>query len=127
MLPLHAASAPGSSYVAKEEVDLITIDSIVSSLHEPASRIFVKIDAQGYESTILKGAADSLSLITGIELEMSLFPLYDGEILFRELDANLQSLGFALMSLEPVFFSVATRQVMQFNGVYFRVGDRGRK
>jgi len=123
MLPLHAAAAPGSEYVAQEEVDLISVDTILSSYGEGSRTVFLKIDAQGYENMILGGVIRSLPLIRGIELEMSLVPLYSGELLFADLHEKLLGLGFTLMSLEPVFFNAVTRQVMQVNGVYFRIGE----
>jgi FkbM family methyltransferase len=123
MLPLHEQSAPSSSYVAKEEVPITAVDQLLIAENISANKLFLKIDAQGYESMILAGASQSLSSIQGVALEMSLMPLYQGEKLFDELDHEMKSLGFTLMSLEPVFFSSATHQVMQLNGIYFRLGD----
>jgi FkbM family methyltransferase len=123
MLPLHERSSPSSFYIAKEEVPMMTVDQLLVAENISAKKLFLKIDAQGYESKILAGAPRSLSYIQGVELEMSLTPLYNEEKLFYELDNEMKTLGFALMSLEPVFFSSATHQVMQLNGIYFRLGN----
>lgn len=121
MLPLHEQSAPSSFYIAKEEVPIMTVDQLLVAENISAKKLFLKIDAQGYENKILSGASQSLPNIQGVELEMSLMPLYQGEKLFYELDNEMKTLGFTLMSLEPVFFSSKTHQVMQLNGIYFRL------
>lgn len=121
MMPLHKVSAPGSDYVAQEEVNLTSIDNMLSLSDVASKVVFLKIDAQGYENMILRGAIHTMPSIRGIELEMSLVLLYDGELLFPELNEKLRTFGFTLMSLEPVLFSSVTRQVMQVNGIYFRI------
>jgi FkbM family methyltransferase len=121
MLPLHKESAPSSFYIAKEEVPMMTVDQLLVAEKISAKKLFLKIDAQGYENKILAGASRSLPNIQGVELEMSLMPLYQGETLFYELDNEMKALGFTLMSLEPVYFSSKTYQLMQLNGIYFRL------
>ena len=56
--------------------------------------MFLKIDAQGYEAEVLAGAAGLLERLAGIQLEMSLVPLYEGERAFRAMLDELAALGF---------------------------------
>jgi len=120
MLPLHRQSAPESRYVASEEISLSTMDAQMRKHRRPGERVFVKIDTQGYEQQVLSGAAGAMADITGVELEMSLAPLYRDEMLFPALSEKMAAADFLLMSLEPVFFSTTTDQLLQVNGIFFR-------
>jgi FkbM family methyltransferase len=123
MLPAHSDAAPDSMYIGTEQVTMLTLDSLVRRENLQRERIFLKLDAQGYEDKILHGAGSSLSCVQGIMLEMSLLPLYRGESSFHELDPKMNRLGFVLYSLEPVFFSENSSQLMQVNGIYLRQTD----
>jgi FkbM family methyltransferase len=120
MLALHHQSAPTSRYVASEEISLSSLDVQMRKHRRPGEHVFIKIDTQGYEQQVLAGATGSMADITGVELEMSLAPLYEGEMLFHGLFDRLTAAGFILMSLEPVFFSQTTGQLLQVNGIFFR-------
>jgi hypothetical protein len=41
-------------------------------------RVWLKVDTQGYEAEVFKGATDLLPRISALECELSLVPLYDG-------------------------------------------------
>ena len=120
MLPTHLKSAPESAYIGKEEVTVRRIDSIIGKYCNYSDKLYLKMDAQGYEKNIIIGAEKSLKKIIGIQLEMSLVPLYKGEILFLEMINLLKSKGYTLMSLEPGFSDPSTGQLLQVDGIFFR-------
>lgn len=120
MLPQHSESAPSSRYIADEEIELKTVDAVVQLYCRDTDRIFLKVDTQGYERRILEGARNSFPHIKGLELEMSMVPLYKGETLFHDMVPYVGTQGFTLMSLEPVFFHPHTGQLLQVNGIFFR-------
>ncbi len=61
---------------------------------------FVKIDTQGTELEILKGARKTLfSQVVGVEVEVEFARLYDSSALFREVDLFLSEIGFTLFRL----------------------------
>src|SRR5271170_3147333 len=70
-------AAPDARYVREEEVDVITLDSLIGNQIKPADRVWLKMDAQGYEFSILEGAKALLPQIVGIEIELSVVPLYE--------------------------------------------------
>lgn len=121
MLPLHYESALKSNYIGKEKIEVCTVDDIRQKYQQEGERVFIKIDAQGFEGAILKGASKSMEEIVGIEIEMSFRPLYKGQMSFIETMALLDGKGFRLMSLEPVFFSECTGELLQVNGLFFRI------
>jgi FkbM family methyltransferase len=59
----------------------------------------LKLDCQGAELMVLKGAEDRLSSIGTIYIEVSFEPIYEGAPLFGEVHAWLIARGFALTGL----------------------------
>lgn len=61
---------------------------------------FIKIDTQGSELQILLGARQLLQReVIGLEVEVLFAPLYDGQPVFRDIDAFLSGCGFTLFKL----------------------------
>lgn len=125
MLPAHESAAPESAYVRRERVRLRRLDSIFEACRGDARHVFLKIDTQGYEQTVLEGAAQSLKSIVGVQLEMSLVPLYRGQVLFPELLSFMSAQGYTLMLLEPGFGDDRTGQLLQVDGIFFRADGDG--
>jgi FkbM family methyltransferase len=124
MLNSHLAADPASRYLHKEKVPLRRLDSLLPSLlpHaiNPARRILLKLDVQGYESQVLTGATQTLDLVLALQLEMSLLPLYEGETLMPQMIAELATKGFELWDLEPNFRDPATGRLLEMDGVFTR-------
>lgn len=120
MLPSHTISAPDSAYVGKEEINIQKIDTIIDKYKRPGNQLYLKIDAQGYEKTIIKGAENSLDKITGIQLEVSLIPLYKDEALLADMVDYMSTKNYTLMSLEPGYGDPSTGQLLQVDCIFFR-------
>jgi len=120
MLPAHIEAAPESAYQGREQIMTRRLDTILESCCDINSNIYLKIDVQGFERRVIKGAEASLPRIKAIQLEMSLTPLYEGESPFGEMHELLQSRGFNLYSLEPGFANRKTGQLLQVDGIYVR-------
>jgi FkbM family methyltransferase len=120
MLASHSAAAPQSAYIGRERVPLITVDSIAQDYLARSRAPLLKIDTQGYEWQVLDGAMASLPKVRGIQMELSLLPLYEGQRLWRECVERLESAGFVLWSLEPAFVDPINGRTMQWNGLFFR-------
>lgn len=121
MLDTHARAAPGSSYSGSEMVPLRRLDSLAQDYLLTDSVPFLKIDAQGYEDRVLGGAANTLRKVIGLQLELSLIPLYEGQVLYDDLVPRLRSLGFELWDMTPVFVDKATGRLLQIDATLFRV------
>ena len=119
MLPKHLQSFPESRYVTTETITLTTLEKVLSGL-SPASRVFVKVDTQGYEIPVIDGAADSLAAVRGVQLEMSIVPLYEGERLMPEMVTYMAGKGLQLMGIEPGPGDSRTGQLLQVDGLFFR-------
>ncbi len=118
MLPSHLKGAPESKYIAQEEIEIKKLDSIFNSFCNKEDRVMIKIDTQGYEKKVIDGANESLNSIKIIQLEMSIFPLYENEMLFIEMINYLDNKGFQLFSLENGFSDSTTGQLLQVDGIF---------
>jgi len=118
MLPLHLEYSPQSKYVGQEEITVRTLDSILNRYMEPGEKVYLKIDTQGYEKKVIEGASKSLKSITGIQMEMSLVPLYEGETLLADMVNFIAKKGYKLMSLEPI--ANESDQLLQVDSIFFR-------
>ncbi len=120
MLETHVRAAPDSKYIGKEKVALRTLDSIASDYMDSNSIAFIKIDTQGYETQVMNGAKKLMNQIVGIQVEISLVPLYKGQCLFDEMLKKLKNDGFELWSISTVFSDPNTGQLLQVDATFFR-------
>lgn len=120
MLPLHLDAAPYSRYTGEETIRVETLDAMFDDVCKGAQNIFLKIDTQGYEAQVLRGATRSLERIDTIQLEMSLAPLYAGQALFGDLYANLTGRGYVLVGVENNFGNDRTGHLLQVDGIFHR-------
>jgi FkbM family methyltransferase len=123
MLDTHSSAAPNSRYIDSEKVNQDRLDSLIPGLGVSSDhRTFIKIDVQGYEAAVLDGASDLLDGkgVIGLQLELSLAPLYEGAMTYREGLDRAEALGMRLMGLGPVFTDPITGRLLQIDGVFFR-------
>ena len=120
MLDTHVRAAPDSKYIGKEKVALRTLDSIAPNYMDSNSIAFIKIDTQGYETQVMNGAKKLMSQIVGLQVEISLVPLYKGQCLFDEMLKKLKNDGFELWSISTVFSDPNTAQLLQVDATFFR-------
>jgi FkbM family methyltransferase len=116
MLPRHLESAPESAVVGSESVELVSLAEVIAGIGE----CFVKIDAQGAERQILEGGGASLDVVQGLELELSLVPLYAGETLFAEMVSWLATRGFDLHAIGDGLSDRRTGAVLQVDALFVR-------
>ena len=121
MLPSHLKSAPNSKYIGKEVIDVKTLDSIFGDLCKVPKNIYMKMDTQGYESKVLQGAENSLAHIDTVQMEMSLVPLYAGELLFNEMCILMDKKGYTLVAIENGFSDPTSGQLLQVDGIFHRL------
>jgi len=120
MLPSHVESAPESKYIGSEMIEVKCLDSIFDDLCKPTNKIYMKIDTQGFESQVLKGAEKSLARIDTIQMEMSLVPLYEGQLLFNEMCMLMSEEGYSLVAIETGFSDPNSGQLLQVDGIFHR-------
>jgi FkbM family methyltransferase len=65
-------------------------------------RLFLKIDTQGWEGEVIAGAGEYLEQIRGIQVEVSVKPIYEEMTPYLETLALLEAHGFELTGIFPV-------------------------
>ena len=118
MLPVHTNADPKSKYVGREKVKIYKLDTILPKYTKKNQNVFIKMDAQGYTDKILTGAKRSLKKALGVQIEMSLVPLYKGEKTYKETLKKMEAMGFELYQLYPGFTDPSTGRLLQFDGVF---------
>ena len=120
MLPAHAEAAVHAETVGSTTVTIRRLDEVFDDYVQPGEKTYLKIDVQGYELHVLRGAEGILDRIEGLQMELSLLPLYEGAPLYREVIDWVADHGFSLMGIEPGFTHPVTGRLMQFDGVFYR-------
>jgi FkbM family methyltransferase len=119
--PIILEVEPAIASVGTEKVRVESLDDIYRKLIlSPEDKIFLKIDAQGYEPTVLAGAREFLSCCVGVQLEMALLPSYQNQMLLCETIGLMRSSGFELVHLERGFWDARTGYLVEADGVFVR-------
>jgi FkbM family methyltransferase len=120
MLPSHHTSAPSSRYIGKQRVEIRPLDAVLDELVPAGRNVYLKIDTQGFEDKVLRGAERSLGRIDTVQIELSLVPLYGDQLLFIDLYAFMLARGFTLIAVEQAFADPASGAMLQVDGVFTR-------
>ncbi|EKR34234.1 FkbM family methyltransferase [Leptospira interrogans] len=65
---------------------------------------FLKVDTQGLELSILKGASHYLNDTIGLQIEIEFVPMYLNQPLFPEVDEYIRTQGFTLFDLQRYYW-----------------------
>jgi FkbM family methyltransferase len=120
MKEAHLSAAPESRYIATETVALERLDVLLPAIFAGTGPILLKMDTQGYEEEVLKGAAGVLSKVVAIQMEISLVPLYQGAPTLVHILSTMGDLGYHLFQLVPGFRDDVTGQLLQLDGIFVR-------
>jgi FkbM family methyltransferase len=114
------AAEPSTAFKRKEEVAIQSLDTLLADVRERFKHVFLKVDVQGYELEVLYGAEDFLSVVTGVQLEMSFVPLYVGGPVYRDIIAFMDQKGFDLYTIMPGFRDPNSGRMLQADGIFTR-------
>lgn len=119
----HMLAAPDSKYVGSEIVTICPLDEFRHEVVEQARTPFLKIDTQGFEMPVLEGATGLLGRVVGVQLELSLTKLYEGQVLYEDIIRWLCDHGFVLWNVIPGFVDPDNGRLLQMDGIFFRSSD----
>jgi FkbM family methyltransferase len=120
MMDVHKSAAPDVACIGSERVPMMRLDQAAEGLLPEARNIFLKLDVQGYELEVLEGAPKLIERIHGVQLELSLVPLYQGQTLFPELMDFVQERGFGVWGIIPGLVDKASGRLLQTDVIFFR-------
>ena len=123
MLDAHVEAFPGTQTVREQRITVRRLDDVVAEgdlkLTPP---VLLKIDVQGAEDLVLRGATATLRRVDAIIVELSLEPLYEGQLLADELTSRLAALGFRRDGTFNELRTAAGR-VVQVDGLFRRAPE----
>jgi len=119
MLASHDLHAPKSKFIDDEQIQIKRLDALsVQQGWTQHRNTWLKIDVQGYEHKVLAGAAAMLPEVAALQLELSLVPLYSGQLTLIPMLELLADLGFDPVAFEPGFEDKATGEYLQVDGIF---------
>jgi FkbM family methyltransferase len=124
LLPMssdHINAEPNSLYVRQEYVIVSPLDLISPIYLMDNDRLFIKIDAQGYEDKIIDGAASTLASAYGVLCELSLLPMYEGQVLWQDIIKKMSDMGLTLWALKSGFTDNVNGRTLQVDAIFLRV------
>jgi FkbM family methyltransferase len=91
------------------QVEVATVDTILPDVLSRfrCKNVYLKMDTQGFDLEVIKGAGASLTGVAALQTEISMTALYTGMPSFREVIHFLESTGFEVSGIYPnnfVFF-----------------------
>jgi len=111
----YAASTFGSAprIAATDTVPVQTLDAVFGELLADVAdpRVYLKLDTQGWDLEVLRGATDSLRQILALQTEVSMQAIYDGMPTMSDSLEYLASIGFDVSAFAPVSFDNKLRAV----------------
>lgn len=116
----HVSAAPESVYIGTEKVPIRRLDTVGAGYLRADSTLFLKIDTQGYEAQVLRGASDLLQKVVGLHLELSFVPLYEEQCIYDALISQLKALGFEMWDIVPNFIDARSGRLLQADATFFR-------
>ncbi|MGH2956304.1 MAG: FkbM family methyltransferase [Solirubrobacterales bacterium] len=125
MGPRYLELAPELAYVGTETVRIETLDSVSAEFLKPSTRAALKLDVQGFEMNVLRGAPELLHRAVSIEAELLFSELYEGQAAAKELIDMFYDAGLRLAWLEPMpgSFDERTGTLDWADGMFVRMPD----
>lgn len=128
----HQPSAYGTQTLERlvvdgsQQVEVRRLDSILDQYvgHLVAPRVFLKLDTQGWDLEVLRGATGCLGAICALQTELAVKPLYEGMPSYVEALDHLGQMGFELSTMFPVFRDQQLR-VVELDCVLVRTSTPG--
>ncbi len=106
--------------VSQVPVSVNTLDHLWPSLACDGRKVLLKIDTQGSEPAVLRGASGSLPFINGIRLELPLRTMYNDQLAIEHYLPLLRTFGMHLVELVKVCRSPNTGELLEMDGLFVR-------
>ncbi len=116
------AYAGSAAILNKETVSIKRLDGIVKEIIPDmrTSNVHLKLDTQGYDLQVVKGASDTLPFIKSLQSEVSVTPVYDETPDYIESIVAYRALGFEMTGMYPVSRDRTSQILIEFDCVMRR-------
>ena len=119
MSVLHQEAFPWTADNHSTKVRLQTLDDYADEM-ELSEKTLLKIDVQGYEDRVLRGATRTLERVHYVIVEVSVGPLYDGQAQFHTIYEFLVQSGFSYMGNMEQLSSPMDGSILQVDSLFGR-------
>ncbi|MDD8018875.1 MAG: FkbM family methyltransferase [Bacteroidota bacterium] len=116
---LHKEAFPMTENVVGEKIQIRLLDNIASHLNLN-KKILLKIDVQGYELNVLRGAERTLKAVDVILTETSFFELYKNQPLFDDMYTFLSQRGFQYFGSLEQLYDARDGRILQADSIFIR-------
>lgn len=103
----------------KTTLNMTTLDNLYSK-HNFQGALFLKLDTQGFEIEVLKGASNTLAQTEFVLLELSTLNYNKGAPLFQEVSQFLYDKDFLLYDLVDITRKETDHTLMQFDAIFIK-------
>ncbi len=115
-----AGKFEGAREERQEVVPVVRLDSFLDQHPEYASKSFLKIDAQGFEKEVLIGAGNLLDDFIGIQLELPLRALYQGQDTLIPMIEWIGERGFEIAMAKENGFDWQTVRLLELDVLFVK-------
>jgi FkbM family methyltransferase len=119
MSKLHQTAFPWSADNDRLTVRLETLDHCIGQRNF-SSKVFLKIDVQGYEDRVLRGASQLMKRVDYVLVEVSFMPLYEDQARFHEIYDILLGSGFCYAGNMEQLLSPQDGSILQADALFVR-------
>jgi len=109
-----------------ETVQRARLDHVFDTYTQAHDRIFLKLDTQGHDLSVLEGATGVLDRISGVQTELAIETVYVGEPDWLTAIKYIQTRGFRPVYFIPGYFNKRTARLFSMDGVFVRMPDASR-
>lgn len=121
MAALHVEAFPETAGGVEVTIPVDTLDNVRDRL-ELRGPVLLKIDVQGFEDRVIRGATELLADVDVAVIEMSIEPLYEGQTLFDGVYRMMVDRGFVYRGNHLQLQHPADGRVLQVDGLFTRQG-----
>ncbi|MAT50669.1 MAG: FkbM family methyltransferase [Porticoccaceae bacterium] len=113
---------PRIEVVDKIPVRVLRLDDVLPEVvpDYAGRRILLKMDTQGHDSWVVRGAERSMSSILALHSELSVAGIYEGVPDYVQMLSNYRDLGFELTGIYPSGHDINTGHVVELDCVMAR-------
>ncbi len=112
-----------SNLARTETVKMIRLEDFLNEHPEIGKSAYLKIDTQGFELEVLKGAGSWLPRIKALQLELPMRRLYDDQPSWIAMVEWLAGKGFQVAMAKENNYDRATMSLLELDVVFVRSGD----
>mgnify|MGYP006085718475 CR=1 FL=1 len=104
-----------------ETIELDTLDNVLGNLDLENKRIFLKMDTQGYDLNVFKGAKEYIEKILGLLSEIPLQHIYKNNDNYHDILKQYESHDFMISGIFPVSRNKEDETIIELDCVMVKI------